>query len=106
LRVPMLIRWPARINAWRVSNGIQTNEDLFATLAVAAGIEDVWSQLKASNKVCIDGEDNLAHWTGEAPSKRNIVYDNNETDLTAIRIGNWKSHSMQRCALSSDGLGA
>lgn len=96
VRVPMLIRWPARIKAGKVSNGIQTNEDLFATLAAAAGIEDVRGQLKASHKVHLDGENNLAHWTGEAPSKRNIVYYYNETELTAIRIGNWKSHFMQR----------
>lgn len=96
VRVPMLIRWPSRIKAGKVSNGVQTNEDVFATLAAAAGVEDVRAQLKASHKVHIDGENNLAHWTGEAPSKRNIVYYYNEAELTAIRIGNWKSHFMQR----------
>jgi arylsulfatase len=96
VRVPMLIRWPARIKAGKVSNGIQTNEDLFATLAAAAGVENVRGQLKASHKVHIDGENNLAHWTGEAASTRNIVYYYNEAELTAIRIGNWKSHFMQR----------
>lgn len=96
LRVPMLIRWPARIKPGKVSNGIQTNEDMFATLAAAAGVEDVRAQLKASHKVYIDGENNLAHWTSDAPSARNIVYYYNEAELTAIRIGNWKSHMMQR----------
>lgn len=96
VRVPMLIRWPARIKAGKVSNGIQTNEDMFATLGAAAGIDDVRAQLKASHKVMIDGENNLAHWTGEAPSKRNVVLYYNEAELTAIRIGNWKSHFMQR----------
>lgn len=96
VRVPMLIRWPAHIKAGKVSNGIQTNEDMFATLAAAAGLEDVRAQLKASHKVYIDGENNLAHWTGEAASARNIVYYYNEAELTAIRIGNWKSHFMQR----------
>jgi arylsulfatase A-like enzyme len=96
VRVPMLIRWPARIPAGKVSNGIQTNEDLFATLAAAAGVEDVRAQLKASHKVYIDGENNLAHWTDGAPSARKIVYYYNEAELTAIRIGPWKSHFMQR----------
>jgi len=96
VRVPMLIRWPAHIKAGKVSNGIQTNEDMFVTLAAAAGLEDVRAQLKASHKVYIDGENNLAHWTGEAASARNIVYYYNEAELTAIRIGNWKSHFMQR----------
>lgn len=96
VRVPMLIRWPARIKAGKVSNGIQTNEDIFATLAAAAGVENVADQLKASHKVMIDGVNNLEHWTGDAPSKRNIVYYYNEAEMTAIRIGNWKSHFAQR----------
>ena len=96
VRVPMLIRWPARIKAGKVSNGIQTNEDIFATLAAAAGVDDVRAQLKASHKVMIDGENNLDHWTGDASSRRNVVLYYNEADLTAIRIGNWKSHFQQR----------
>jgi arylsulfatase len=96
VRVPLLIRWPARIIPGKVSNGIQTNEDLFATLAAAAGVDDVRAQLRTSHKVMIDGENNLAHWTGDAPSRRNVVLYYNEADLTAIRIGNWKSHFQQR----------
>ncbi len=96
VRVPLLIRWPARIKPGKVSNGIQTNEDLFATLAAAAGVDDVRAQLRTSHKVMIDGENNLAHWTGDAPSRRNVVLYYNESDLTAIRIGNWKSHFQQR----------
>lgn len=96
VRVPLLIRWPARIKPGKVSNGIQTNEDLFATLAAAAGVDDVRAQLRTSHKVMIDGENNLTHWTGDAPSRRNVVLYYNEADLTAIRIGNWKSHFQQR----------
>lgn len=96
VRVPMLIRWPERIKPGKISNGIQTNEDLFVTLAAAAGIKDVAAQLKESHKVHIDGVNNLDHWTGDAPSKRNVVLYYNESGLTAIRIGNWKSHMKQR----------
>ena len=96
VRVPMLIRWPERIKPGKISNGIQTNEDLFVTLAAAAGIKDVAAQLKESHKVHIDGVNNLDHWTGDAPSKRNVVLYYNESELTAIRIGNWKSHMKQR----------
>ena len=46
--------------------------------------------------VCIDGIDNLAHWTGSAPSARNVVYYYNESDFSAIRIGPWKSHFKTR----------
>ncbi|WP_404423780.1 arylsulfatase [Nibricoccus sp. IMCC34717] len=96
VRVPMLIRWPARIPADSVSNGIQTNEDLFVTLAAAAGATDIGAKLKESHKVMIDGYDNLEHWTKNAPSARNIVYYYNESQLAGIRIGNWKSHFAER----------
>lgn len=96
VRVPMLIRWPAQIPAGKVSNGIQDNTDLFTTLAAAASLPDVAEQLKKSHRVHIDGVNNLAHWTGSAPSARNIEFYYNEAQLTAIRIGNWKSHFMVR----------
>ena len=96
VRVPMLVRWPARIPAGKVSNGIQEHHDLFATLAAAAGAPEVAEQLRKSHRVHIDGVNNLEHWTGEAPSRRNVVYYYNESDLTAIRIGPWKSHFQQR----------
>lgn len=96
VRVPLLVRWPAKIPAGKVSNGIQDNTDLFVTLASAAGVEDVARQLRASHKVHVDGVDNLAHWTGTAPSARNTYLYYNEAELTAIRIGNWKSHMKER----------
>ncbi|MFN9013034.1 MAG: sulfatase-like hydrolase/transferase, partial [Pseudomonadota bacterium] len=96
VRVPMLVRWPAKIPKGKVSNGIQTHEDMFTTLAAAAGYGDVRGKLKARDKVCIDGVDNLAHWTGNAPSARNVVYYYDETKFTAVRVGPWKSHFMTR----------
>ncbi len=38
----------------------------------------------------------LGSWIGEAPSVRNVVYYYNESEMTAIRIGNWKSHFQTR----------
>ncbi|MGL6070759.1 arylsulfatase [Craterilacuibacter sp.] len=96
VRVPMLIRWPAKIAAQSVSNGIQDNTDLFATLAAAAGKPDVAAELKQSHKVYIDGVNNLAHWQGKAASARNFRLYYNERELSAIRIGNWKSHMKTR----------
>ena len=96
VRVPMLVRWPDRIAARSVSNGIQTHEDLFTTLAAAAGAGDVVGRLREEAGVCIDGVDNLAHWTEGAPSARNSVIYYNESELTAVRIGPWKSHMQVR----------
>lgn len=96
VRVPMLIRWPAKIPAGKVSNGIQEHQDLFTTLAAASGAPDIVNQLDKSHKVHIDGVNNLDHWIGDAPSARNIVYYYNESEMTAIRIGHWKSHFKER----------
>lgn len=96
VRVPMLVRWPAKIKAGSVSNGIQDHTDLFTTLAAAAGIENVHNKLKETHKVYVDGVNNLAHWTSQAPSNRNFEIYYNENELTAVRIGPWKSHMQQR----------
>ncbi len=96
VRVPLLVRWPAKIQKGRISNGIQEHTDLFTTLAAAAGRPNVNEELKVSHKVYIDGVNNLAHWTSDTPSARNTVYYYNESEMTAIRIGNWKSHFKTR----------
>ncbi len=96
VRVPMLVRWPAKIPKGKISNGIQTHEDMFTTLTAAAGYGDVRGKLKARDKVCIDGVDNLAHWTSEAPSARSVVYYYDEANFSAVRIGPWKSHFTTR----------
>jgi arylsulfatase len=96
VRVPMLVRWPGRIPARSVSNGIQTHYDLFTTLIAAAGMPDVTERLRASHTVNIDGINNLDHWTGGAPSRRDVVIMYNENQLTALRFGPWKSHFQTR----------
>ncbi|MCZ8135077.1 MAG: arylsulfatase [Porphyrobacter sp.] len=96
VRVPMLVRWPGRISAGSVSNGIQTHEDLFTTLLAAAGLRNVHEKLAKEAKVYIDGVDNLDHWMGKAPSARKSVIYYNESALTAVRIGPWKSHMQER----------
>jgi arylsulfatase len=100
VRVPCLVRWPGRIPSGRVSNGIQSHEDLFVTLAAAAGLpnlkEDLLKGFKAngtSYRVHLDGYNNLDHWTGKsAKSARREFYYYDETDLMAIRVDAWKVH--------------
>lgn len=96
VRVPMLIRWPDRIAAGSVSNGIQANYDLFTTLAAAAGDPDVAERLKTNSKVHIDGVNNLDTWTKSAPSRRESVIMYNENVYSALRFGPWKVHSKTR----------
>jgi arylsulfatase A-like enzyme len=96
VRVPLLVRWPAKIQAGTVSNSIQDHTDIFTTLAAAAGADNISDKLRKSHNVFIDGVNNLAAWTSGAKSNRTIYYYYNETDLTGIRIGNWKSHFQHR----------
>jgi arylsulfatase len=96
VRVPLLIRWPERIRPGSVSNGIQSHLDLFTTLTAAAGVDDVAEKLLASHRVKIDGLNNLAAWTEGKPSARNVQLMYNEAQLTAVRIGPWKSHFQVR----------
>lgn len=95
-RVPMLARWPGVIKPGSISNGIQTHYDLFTTLAHAAGVPDVAKQLEASAHVKIDGVDNLDHWMGNGPSRREYVIFYNETEMIGLRWGPWKGYFKTR----------
>jgi arylsulfatase A-like enzyme len=100
VRVPLLIKWPGKIKPGSVSNGIQNHEDLFATLAAAAGMPNLTTELLAGKKlggttykVHLDGFNNLAHWTGQsAKSARREIFYYDETDLMALRVDGWKMH--------------
>jgi arylsulfatase A-like enzyme len=100
LRVPLLIKWPGHIPAGREANGIQSHEDLYVTLAAAAGLpnlkQDLLTGYKMGDmtyKVHLDGYNNLDYWTGktEKSARRELFYYD-ETDLMAIRVDGWKMH--------------
>jgi len=100
VRVPLLVKWPGKIKPGSDSNGIQNHEDLFATLAAAAGLPDLKDELikgkkigRTKYKVHLDGYNNLAHWTGEnEKSARREIFYYDETDLMALRVDAWKMH--------------
>jgi len=100
VRVPCLMKWPGRIPAGSVSNGVQNHEDVFATLAAAAGLPDLKEKLLKGYtmngtryKVHLDGYNNLDHWMGKSQkSARREIFYYDETDLMAIRVDNWKMH--------------
>jgi arylsulfatase len=100
VRVPFLVKWPGRIKPGSVSNGVQNHEDVYATLAAAAGLPDLKKELMAGKKmgnatykVHLDGYNNLAHWTGQSDkSARREIFYYDETDLMALRVDGWKMH--------------
>lgn len=100
MRVPCLIEWPGHIPPGRVSNGIQSHEDLYVTLAAAAGMPNLKDELLTGKsagsmtyKVHLDGYNNLDLWTGKSDkSARREIFYYDETDLMAIRVDAWKMH--------------
>jgi len=100
VRVPMLVKWPDRIAPGSESNGIQAHEDLYVTLAAAAGLPNLKQDLLKGYKMNgrsyknhLDGYNNLDLWTGKTDkSARNVYFYYDETDLMAVRVGPWKMH--------------
>lgn len=100
LRSPFLVRWPGKIPAGLVRNGISAHEDMFPTLMAAVGNNKVIDELLKGKKmgdmtykVHIDGFNNLDYWTGKTEtSARNYFFYYYETSLTAMRVGPWKMH--------------
>jgi arylsulfatase A-like enzyme len=100
-RVPCVMRWPGKIPAGSVLNGIVSHIDMFPTLLAIAGNPDVKQQLlagctvdgKAFN-VHLDGFDQTAYLTGEAKqSARNaIMYFSDDGEVIAVRVGDYKFH--------------
>ncbi len=98
-RVPAMVRWPGRIPAGEVLNGIVSHNDWFVTLLAAAGDPDIQSELAAgcdlngtTFKVHLDGHDQLDYITGavdESP-RQHFFYVSDDGDLTALRYDNWK----------------
>ncbi|TWT60878.1 arylsulfatase [Rubinisphaera italica] len=100
VRVPLLIKWPGQIEPGTELNGVQSHEDLYVTLAAAAGLPDLKKELLTGKKmndmtykVHLDGYNNLDYWTGKTDksARREFLYYD-ETDLMAIRVDAWKMH--------------
>lgn len=83
IRIPMVIRWPGRIQAGTVSNQVWAFWDLLPTFADIAGgiIPDD-----------IDGISMLPSWFGQPQEEHDYLYWEvpGRTFLQAVRIGQWK----------------
>ncbi len=93
IRVPSVIRWPGVLPAGVTLNGIQAHEDMFTTLAVAAGVEDPVAKVREEKNQYIDGVNNWPYWTGDADaSARRHIFHYYESQMMAARLGPWKMH--------------
>jgi len=96
-RVPCIIRWPGRVPAGKVENGIVSGLDWFPTFVAAAGNPNIVDELKkgkplggTSYKVHLDGYDQTDLITGKGPSKRHEIFYFTEGTMSAARVDDYK----------------
>src|SRR6201997_732484 len=98
-RVPAFIRWPGKIKAGTVLNGIVSHIDMFPTLLAAAGDPDVTQKLLKGAKVGdktfnvhLDGFNMLPYFTGEVKEspRQSLSYFSDDGEIMAVRVGDWK----------------
>jgi arylsulfatase A-like enzyme len=104
-RVPLVVRWPGRIPAGVVSNGIVQHHDWLPTFLAAAGEPDIVEKLREGHtagdktfKVHIDGFNLLPYLTGEVDEspRQLFIYFSDDGDVLGIRFDNWKAVFMEQ----------
>ncbi|MGA9943765.1 MAG: arylsulfatase [Candidatus Cybelea sp.] len=96
-RSPCLLRWPGKVPAGKVENGIFSGLDWFPTFVAAAGNPNIIAELKKSKqlgdrtyKVHLDGYDQTNLITGKGPSNRHEIFYFAEGTLGAVRVNDYK----------------
>ncbi|WP_062565168.1 arylsulfatase [Pseudoalteromonas shioyasakiensis] len=93
VRVPMIVRWPGKVPANTVLNGIQSHMDIYTTLAAAAGEPNIVKKALKEHKQPIDGVNNLDYWLGKTDeSARDSFLYYYESSIKAVRYKQWKLH--------------
>lgn len=97
MRVPAMVRWPGKIPAGKIENGIMSGLDWFPTLLSIVGEPNLKQELLKGKKlngvnykVHLDGYDQTPLLTGKGPSNRHEVFYFTENNLGAVRIDDWK----------------
>ena len=83
MRVPFIARWPGRIPAGLVRDGIASTMDIYATCLTLAGAEI------PSDRV-VDGRDILPLLSGRGPSPHQTFFYYSADRLEAVRKEAWK----------------
>jgi len=105
MRVPAFVRWPGKIEAGSVTNGIFHHMDWLPTMAAIAGEPDVKEKLLTgyeadgkTYKVHLDGYNQLPLLTGETDesARKEVFYFTDDGDLSALRYGDWKLIFMEQ----------
>lgn len=85
VRVPLLVRWPRRVPAGRVSNSLVSTMDFVPTLV---GLTGAKSPVKQTDGLNIEG---LLTGKAEPPNREALLYFDN-WNVQAARLGRWKLH--------------
>jgi arylsulfatase len=96
-RVPALLRWPGKVPAGKVENGIFASLDWLPTFVAAAGNPNIKEELLKGKKIGdriyknhLDGYNQLDLITGKGPSTRHEIFYFGESTLGAVRIDDFK----------------
>jgi len=109
-RVPAVMRWPGKVKAGTVLNGICSHQDMLPTLLAIAGDPDVSKKLldgyKAGGKtfkVHIDGVNLLPYLTGEVKEspRKSFFYVSDDGGIMAVRSGDYKLVFQEQRAMST-----
>ena len=96
-RVPALLRWPGKVPADSVQNGIFSGLDWLPTFAAAAGNPNIVAELLKGKEIGgqvyknhLDGYNQLDCITGKGPSARHEIFYLGESTVGAVRIDDYK----------------
>jgi arylsulfatase len=96
-RAPAMIRWPGKVLAGKVENGIISGLDWLPTFVAAAGNPNIKEELLKGRKIGdrtyknhLDSYSQLDMITGKGPSARIEIFYFGESTLGAVRIGDFK----------------
>lgn len=101
MRVPCVVRWPGVIKPGTVVNDVMSHEDWSPTFLAAAGDPDIKEKLKKGLKVNdktfkshLDGYNFMPFFKGDVEEgpRREIFYFDDNANLNAVRVKNWKIH--------------
>jgi arylsulfatase A-like enzyme len=96
-RSPAILRWPGKVPAGKVENGIFSGLDWFPTFVAAAGDPNIAAELQKGKqlggtnyKVYLDGYNQMDLITGKGPSARHEIFYFTESTLSAVRVNDFK----------------
>lgn len=94
IRIPFIVRWPGKVQPGTISDKQFAFYDLLPTFCDIAGIDNIEERYlnKSVENDCFDGISIYPTLTGEGEQKEHdaLYWEFHETNMMAVRKGNWK----------------